>query len=41
LPGERGWIDNLATIACSKHGIGSDEAVDFDAWCGMKLVEDD
>lgn len=36
-----GWIDRVAGIACSKHGVWGDEARDFTAWVRMKLVEDD
>jgi RNA polymerase sigma factor (sigma-70 family) len=36
-----GWIDRVASIACSKHGVWGAEAEDFAAWVRMKLMEDD
>jgi RNA polymerase sigma factor for flagellar operon FliA len=36
-----GWIDRVASMACSKHGVWGAEAEDFSAWVRMKLVEDD
>jgi RNA polymerase sigma factor for flagellar operon FliA len=36
-----GWIDKVASMACSKHGVWGAEAEDFTAWVRMKLMEDD
>jgi RNA polymerase sigma factor for flagellar operon FliA len=36
-----GWIDRVASVACSKHGVWGAEAEDFAAWVRMKLMEDD
>ncbi|HEV7589670.1 MAG TPA: sigma-70 family RNA polymerase sigma factor [Longimicrobium sp.] len=36
-----GWIDKVASIACSKRGVWGTEAEDFAAWVRMKLVEDE
>jgi RNA polymerase sigma factor (sigma-70 family) len=36
-----GWIDRVASIACSKYGVWGDEAKDFGAWVRLKLMEDD
>lgn len=35
------WIDKVASIACSKHGVWGAEAEDFGSWVRMKLMEDD
>ncbi|MBV9775115.1 MAG: sigma-70 family RNA polymerase sigma factor, partial [Gemmatimonadetes bacterium] len=35
------WIDKVASIACSNHGIWGADAEDFTAWVRMKLMEDD
>lgn len=35
------WIDKVASIACSNHGVWGADAEDFTAWVRMKLVEDD
>lgn len=36
-----GWIDRVASIACSKHGVWGAEAEDFSGWVRIKLMEDD
>lgn len=36
-----GWIDRVASMACSKHGVWGAEAEDFAAWVRLKLMEDD
>lgn len=36
-----GWIDRVASIACTRHGISGAEADDFTAWVRLKLMEDD
>jgi len=36
-----GWIDRVASIACSKHGVWGADAEDFNGWVRMKLLEDD
>ncbi|HSU17506.1 RNA polymerase sigma factor [Longimicrobium sp.] len=35
------WVDKVASIACSNHGVWGADAEDFAAWVRMKLVEDD
>jgi RNA polymerase sigma factor for flagellar operon FliA len=36
-----GWIDRVASIACSRHGVWGAEAEDFSAWVRMRVMEDD
>jgi len=36
-----GWIDKVASIACSTRGVWGADAEDFTAFVRMKLVEDD
>lgn len=36
-----GWIDRVAAMACSKHGMWGAEAEDFAGWIRIKLMEDD
>lgn len=36
-----GWIDRVAAMACSKHGLWGAEAEDFGGWIRIKLMEDD
>jgi RNA polymerase sigma factor (sigma-70 family) len=36
-----GWIDRVASVACSKNGVWGAEAEDFSGWVRMKLMEDD
>ena len=35
------WIDRVASMTCSSHGVWDADAEDFTAWVRMKLVEDD
>lgn len=35
------WIDKVASMACSNHGVWGADAEDFTAWVRMKLMEDD
>lgn len=35
------WIDKVAAMACSKHGMWGAETEDFAGWVKMKLVEND
>lgn len=35
-----GWINMVASLACTKHGLSGDEAEDFAAWMRMKMMED-
>jgi RNA polymerase sigma factor (sigma-70 family) len=36
-----GWINRVASLVCTKHGVSGDEAEDFAAWMRMKIMEDD
>lgn len=36
-----GWIDRVASMACSKHGLWGAEAEDFAGWIRIKLMEDE
>jgi RNA polymerase sigma factor (sigma-70 family) len=36
-----GWIDRVATMACSKAGMWGAEAEDFAGWIRVKLMEDE
>jgi RNA polymerase sigma factor (sigma-70 family) len=36
-----GWIDRVASMACSKAGMWGAEAEDFAGWIRIKLMEDD
>jgi len=36
-----GWIDKVASIACTTRGVWGADAEDFTAWVRMRLMEDD
>ena len=36
-----GWIDRVASMACSKHGLWGSDAEDFASWVQVKLIEND
>ncbi|HEX2207741.1 MAG TPA: sigma-70 family RNA polymerase sigma factor [Longimicrobium sp.] len=36
-----GWIDRVAAMACSKHGMWGAEAEDFVGWIHIRLMEDE
>jgi RNA polymerase sigma factor for flagellar operon FliA len=35
------WIDKVASMACSSHGVWGADAEDFAGWVRMKMMEDD
>lgn len=37
----RAWIDRVAAMTCSKHGVWGTDAEDFASWIRIRLMEDD